>query len=47
MEQFFGEIGKKVPGYEEFEKEGWNFKVSYASVILIVHVIMGLNSMIV
>jgi len=22
MEQFFGEIGKKVPGYEEFEKKG-------------------------
>ena len=27
MEQFFQEIGKKVEGYEEFEKEGWSFKV--------------------
>ena len=31
MEQFFQEIGKKVEGYEEFEKEGWSFKVGCAS----------------
>jgi hypothetical protein len=28
MELFFQEIGKQMPGYEEFEKEGWSFKVS-------------------
>jgi hypothetical protein len=26
MEQYFEEIGK-LPGYEEFEKESWGFKV--------------------
>ena len=27
MEQYFEEIAKQMPGYEEFEKEGWSFKV--------------------
>jgi hypothetical protein len=27
MEQYWDEIGS-MEGYEEFEKEGWNFKVS-------------------
>lgn len=35
MEQFFGEIGKQMPGYEEFEKEGWNFKVGSPHVVFI------------
>jgi hypothetical protein len=26
MEQYFEEIGK-LAGYEEFEREGWSFKV--------------------
>ena len=30
MEQFFQEIGKQLPGYEEFKKESWSFKVSSA-----------------
>lgn len=28
MEQYFEEISKQMSGYEEFEKEGWSFKVS-------------------
>ena len=36
MEQFFGEIGKQMPGYEEFEKEGWSFKVGFAHVVFII-----------
>ena len=27
MEQYFEAIAKQMPGYEEFEKEGWSFKV--------------------
>lgn len=29
MEQYFQEIGRQMDGYEEFEKEGWSFKVSH------------------
>jgi hypothetical protein len=27
MEQYFDRISKTMPGYEEFRKEGWEFKV--------------------
>jgi hypothetical protein len=47
MEQFFGEIGKQMRGYEEFEKEGWSFKVSlYVSSSSLANIMIR-NSMIV
>lgn len=29
MEQYFEAMSKMMDGYEEFEKEGWGFKVIY------------------
>lgn len=31
MEQYFEEVGQKMEGYSEFEKEGWTFKVDFAT----------------
>jgi hypothetical protein len=37
MEQYFDHIGKKMSGYEEFEKEGWSFKVDSAHFVATIY----------